>query len=102
MPIGEAVSVVGAMMIKGARKPEQYHREGRVMEGNGGTRIRDHRPTLSLESTSKETSEGLTKPRREKQRRNRKEQEKEEEVNRTAQGRSSGSKTVVRRAPSLP
>lgn len=91
-------------MIKGARKPGQYHRDGRVMEGNGGTRIRDHRPTLSLSlgSTNEETSDGLTKPGRKKQQRNRKEQEEEEEMNRTAQGRSSGSKTVVRRAPSLP
>ena len=47
-------------MIKGARKPGQYHRDGRVMEGNGGTRIRDHRPTLSLSlgSTNEETSDG--------------------------------------------
>lgn len=82
-------------MIKGAKKPEQYHLKDRVMEGNGGqefgtTGQRCHWGTQEKKPAKVRQSRG-----EEKRQRDRKEQEEEEEMNRTAQGRSSGSKTVV-------
>lgn len=74
-------------MIKGAKKPGQYHLKDRVMEGNGGQEFGTTGQRCHWGAQEKKPAKVRQSRGEEKRQRDRKEQEEEEEMNRTGQHR---------------